>query len=343
MLKLNMKLFRQLCYSLLIFMLVFTLIIPIKINNVYADIPTFVYFSEDFENLEVKDGTSPQDKRVFPSGWKLVDVDGLTPVHEPFVDDAWVVVDILDDPNHAMVSFSDGGTADDWAWTPLLENLPGLATLIWRALATDPNHLDGYEVRIMEAPNEPTGSQGNLGNMVTHSIILFSIDEENGDTLDPNWGIHDVDLSDYAGKSVYIAFRNQSTDKYLLLVDDIKITYVKPTPDAPDPPELESKTQTSITLVSISGVEYSQNYDGPWQDSPTFTGLTPGQSYNFWARIKETEYANASERSSATSIQTEKAKAPTPNAPELESKTDTSVTLVAVSGALYNKDGANQW
>ena len=61
----------------------------------------------------------------------------------------------------------------------------------------------------------------------------------------------------------------------------------------PDAPQMESNTETSITLVTIDNGEY--NIDGgEWQQSPLFEGLTPNTSYTFTQRKMETRSYNAS-------------------------------------------------
>ncbi len=61
----------------------------------------------------------------------------------------------------------------------------------------------------------------------------------------------------------------------------------------PEAPQMESCTDTSITLVAIEGGEY--NIDGgEWQDSPVFEGLEPSTSYIFTQRKKETRSHYAS-------------------------------------------------
>lgn len=67
----------------------------------------------------------------------------------------------------------------------------------------------------------------------------------------------------------------------------------------PEAPQMESNTETSITLVAIEGCEY--NIDGgEWQDSPIFEGLTPSTSYTFTQRKKETRSYYASPASPET-------------------------------------------
>ena len=61
----------------------------------------------------------------------------------------------------------------------------------------------------------------------------------------------------------------------------------------PEAPQLESNTETSITLVAIEGCEYNIN-GGDWQRSPLFEGLTPSTSYLFTQRKMETRSHYAS-------------------------------------------------
>ena len=78
----------------------------------------------------------------------------------------------------------------------------------------------------------------------------------------------------------------------------------KSTPSAPAAPTKASATKNSITLNAVSGCEYSK--DGTnWQDSPTFTGLTPSTEYTFYQRIKATDNTNESASSTGATISTE--------------------------------------
>ncbi len=61
----------------------------------------------------------------------------------------------------------------------------------------------------------------------------------------------------------------------------------------PEAPQMESNTESSITLVALEGGEYNIN-GGEWQDSPIFEGLTPSTSYTFTQRKMETPSHNAS-------------------------------------------------
>ena len=61
----------------------------------------------------------------------------------------------------------------------------------------------------------------------------------------------------------------------------------------PEAPQMESNTDTSITLVAIEDGEYNIN-GSDWQPSPVFDGLMPSTSYIFTQRKKETRSHYAS-------------------------------------------------
>lgn len=71
---------------------------------------------------------------------------------------------------------------------------------------------------------------------------------------------------------------------------------------APDAPAAVSVTASSITLnvpadSGVFGVEYSLD-NSTWQDSPTFTELTPATGYTFYVRFKGNDYYSVSASSS---------------------------------------------
>src|SRR5690606_28354709 len=97
-------------------------------------------------------------------------------------------------------SYNPPGTADDWMITPAI-NLPPNVFLFWSARSGSTTNRDGYEVRI-----STTGT-----STADFSTVLFSTTGEN-----PTWTERQLDLSAYKEQTVYLAFRNNSTDKYLL-------------------------------------------------------------------------------------------------------------------------------
>lgn len=72
---------------------------------------------------------------------------------------------------------------------------------------------------------------------------------------------------------------------------------------APAAPELSAKTDTYVTLIKVTGYEYSM--DGlHWQDNPTFTRLHADMVYCFYQRVKETDTHYASPSSTALTVKT---------------------------------------
>lgn len=123
-------------------------------------------------------------------------------------------------------------------WTPAIA-LPATSTVLelsWNAVAYDPVFRDGYEVRIMTTA--PTGSTGNIGNMVTASTVVFRTTGEN-----PSWTARKVNLTAYAGETIYIGFRNNSHDQFLLLIDDVQVA---------------QKPDYLGELSEVAGFEYTQ-------------------------------------------------------------------------------------
>src|SRR5690606_31563220 len=207
--------------SLFSFYLVLTTAIILTscgLQSLFAQIPIF---SEDFDNIEGPTAGGP-GTYVFPAGWMLVNVDNRAPSSQvAYVNEAWerrenFVNSVGDSCAFSTSWYVPAGPADDWMWTPPV-TLTNNNELRWNAFAPDPSFQDGYEVRIMVAPNVPTGSTGVIGNMVSNSTVIFSTGAENS-----SWTARSVDLSAYQGQTVRIAFRNNSNDKFLLLIDDVE-------------------------------------------------------------------------------------------------------------------------
>lgn len=151
-----------------------------------------------------------------PGTWTLIDVDGLTPdstmTLPSQVIDAWVAFDDVGNPGDTFAAstskYLPAGQANDWLITPAIVT-QGNSALTWFASAFIAAG-DGYEVRI--STTTPTVA-GFLANPP-----LFSIAAENED-----WTRRNADLSAYPNQTVYLAFRNNSTDKFILGIDDVAV------------------------------------------------------------------------------------------------------------------------
>lgn len=181
-----------------------------------------IIFEENFNGISGSTAGGP-GMYNFPEGWLLRNVDNRTPdASVNFINDAWERREDFKFNGSDSAAFSTSyysplGQADDWMWTPPI-TIPasGDHVLRWRAVVYAPDFPDGYEVRIMTAPDVPSGSTSDMGNQVTDSDLLFSIPAEN-----PVWTNREIELNDYNGQTVYIAFRNNSNDKFILLIDDV--------------------------------------------------------------------------------------------------------------------------
>src|SRR3989338_731389 len=183
-----------------------------------------VIYQEDFDNIPgpTAGGAGTYS---FPSNMLKRNVDNLTPATSvAYINEAWerredFVLNVLDSCAFSTSWYTPAGTANDWMWTPLIGPITGSAQLSWRAKAPDPAYADGYEVRIMTATQgPPTGGAGAIGNQITNSTVVFTT---TGETQ--LWTTRTVDLSAYIGQSIYVAFRNNSSDKFILMVDDIQV------------------------------------------------------------------------------------------------------------------------
>ncbi|MFI5203771.1 MAG: choice-of-anchor J domain-containing protein [Flavobacteriales bacterium] len=161
-------------------------------------------FFEDFDN-------------GFPTGWLRLNEDGLVPhASVAYVNDAWVVVEAFDSTgigDSVLVAtsyYTPAGTAKDWVFLPpiTLENNGNF--LEWQVKSQDPSYPDGYQVLI-----NTSAAVKDSFNILTP---LFSTDAEL-----PTWTTRSVTLDSFAGQTVYIAFRLKTTDKFLLLLDDIHV------------------------------------------------------------------------------------------------------------------------
>lgn len=229
-------------------------------------------FYEDFRPAD-EDGTSPcsltsggAGTYPFPDGWLLRNVDNATPEAQvAYVNAAWEVRDDFGENGNQCVAFSTSwysppGTANDWMWTPVIAIPSTGATLSWRAKAYDPNFRDGYEVRVMVAglgSPMPGGADGAIGNQLSASTAEFSIDQENS-----SWTARSLSLARYAGQNIYVAFRNNTADRFLLVVDDIRVVTDQPNLTGNRPAELTRYTRLPTALSTATPVAVQARNNG---------------------------------------------------------------------------------
>ncbi len=169
--------------------------------------------AQEIFNYDFEDGQ-------MPANFILQDEDGLSVApNVDFVDMAWVVGDVSGSTAVSTSWYSPPGKSDDWMIIPdiaLPATPSGSLTFLWDALAQDGSYPDGYEVKL--------STTGTAVSDFTET--LFSIGAENNE-----WTNRSLTLDDYAGQTVHIAFRNNSNDMFLLLIDNIILKDVGTEPD----------------------------------------------------------------------------------------------------------------
>lgn len=210
-----------------LYTLAYSLLISTILSLLATPVTAQVLFKETFNNIPGP-RSGGAGTYAFPAGWLLRNVDNRTPnAQVSYVNDAWerredFANNVTDSAAFSTSWYAPTGQADDWMWTPLIGTISANTKLRWRGLAYDPLFRDGYEVRIMTAEQgPPTGGNGAIGNQVTNSTVVFSVANENA-----SWTNREVSLGSFAGKSVYVGFRNNSNDQFLLLIDDVEVVTV---------------------------------------------------------------------------------------------------------------------
>ena len=181
------------------------------------------YYLEDFDGIPGPTAGGAGTYNFAP-GFLKRNVDNGTPAaNVSYVNEAWERREDFQNNVADSVAFSTSwytpaGTANDFMWIPAQVIQPN-TTLFWNAKAYDAAFADGYEVRIMTVA--PTGGTAVIGNQVSNSTVLFSIAAESA-----TWVNHSVPLSAFTGQTVYIGFRNNSHDKFILVIDDIELRVI---------------------------------------------------------------------------------------------------------------------
>lgn len=231
------------------------------------------------------DGARYDFTNGIPADFTLIDVDGNTPsadiAHYGFsVGTPWVAYYVESEQNHVAAStswYAQSGTSDDWMILPAVSVETADAVVAWRARATDANFSDGYAVYISEG--------GDAIEDFDKAHPLFTTAAESAE-----WTYHSISLDGYVGKTVRIAFVNNSTDCSLLYIDDVFVgtpqparvisgmrPIVKPTDEI-----IVQGTVTTDMAEPVKGFTVGYEWDGKTgQVEFNDTELVPGESVPF--------------------------------------------------------------
>lgn len=196
-----------------------------------------------------------------PQDFILIDADGNEPSssmsNQGFeVGKPWIALIPPQENNMAACStswYKPAGTSDDWMIIPGMQIQDSNMVLRWRAKASDSKHPDGYTVYVAE---------GTATDQTLFGEPVKQIDEENAD-----WTEYELPLAEYAGKTISVAFVNNSTDCNRLFVDDIYVgapyqVFALPVTGATVPYEGTIKIKALISTRIPNGVSsYSIGID----------------------------------------------------------------------------------
>jgi hypothetical protein len=157
---------------------------------------------------------------TLPTGWAQYNVDGLTPAtNMAFMGtNAWVGYLSTDATQGNMMTstswYTPAGTSNDWLVTPaIVIPATGSFQLNFDIQGQDPQFLDSYEVYISTAGNTVASFTGTPAIAATSTAV---------------WENKAVDLTPFLGQTIYVAFRNNSNDKFRLNLDNVKVRTVLP-------------------------------------------------------------------------------------------------------------------
>lgn len=224
------------------------------------------------------------------SSYTKINVDGnpvasWAPVPE-FSNEAWIqFYDGYDNKiAFSTSSYDPAGTSNDWLITPSI-TIPatGNPTLYWKAKSYDFEFMDSYDIKISETTNE----------MASFTTVSSVEDEQPYE-----FNSRTLDLSNYRGKTIYIAFVNKTNNGYFLALDDL---YVSNSGNCMMPNlsgfSATNKSDNSFT-ANWSATSGINNYDIGLTNFTTpvtshgiqsattrnFTQLEPGTRYQFFLK-----------------------------------------------------------
>ena len=164
-------------------------------------------FSSGFEN---NNGTPL-------SSYTMINNDGLSvPFYAPVLEfdtAAWIqFYDGYDNKIAFSTSWYDpAGQSDDWLITPAIA-IPdgGEPTLYWKAKSYDFENLEDYDVRVSTTDNQ----------MESFTDTVLTVEGEQPFT----YITRSLDLSDYQGQTIHLAFVNTTVNGYYLALDDLYLS-----------------------------------------------------------------------------------------------------------------------
>lgn len=185
----------------------------------------YVHFREDFESMTQRSGYICN----LPASWSTI-ADTRTNYQDYTTwGKSWVGLQYTQDNKVAgSVSYLNNGTADRWLITPKID-IPYqdlyLTFSVWGYSSSYPESLKVYV--------STTGKE--KADFTATAPVL------NLPTVNVDWTQYIIDLNDYVGDSIYIAFQNCGDNGYYILIDDVTIG-------------IPAHDEISITSINLPGI-----------------------------------------------------------------------------------------
>ncbi len=151
----------------------------------------------------------------------------------------------------------------------------------------------------------------------------------------------------WRGNEMTVYFRTAATDLNYASAPTAGLT-IPARRAAPAAPTTTDRTDDSITITALDGVQYRLGGNGEWQTSDTgsltFDGLISGTEYTIYARhpaVTEGENPAFASGSASTQVTTKSNQTVAPTAPTMSSRTTTSVILNYIESPI--RQGAVQY
>ncbi len=149
-----------------------------------------------------------------PGNWNILNLDGLTLASSTIsygFTGQWQSYDHLGQKCAVNCSnFTTAGNANDYLISPAITIPIGTTCLSWKASADSPYNPEDYQVRISTTSPTQAGMQANAPLLIVTGEL-------------PNWTEHSIDLSSFAGQTVYIGFWCTAAG-WALYLDDIRVS-----------------------------------------------------------------------------------------------------------------------
>lgn len=205
---------------------------------------------------------------------------------QDFNTEAWIqFYDGHDNKIAFSTSYYDpSGQSNDWLITAKIDvPVEGNPTLYWKGKSYDFDFTDSYAVKISETNNNPDSF-----------VTLEQIDNEQAF----EFASHSLNLSNYKGKSIYIAFVNNTYDGTYLALDDLYLSKsencVMPdlsgfgvTQLMPNSVSVQWGSNPEINLLDTGLTTFDQAVTSSGttaSNTKTYTDLIPGKRYQFFLK-----------------------------------------------------------